>query len=102
MSGLEPFRKRLDEIDDEIIALLGERFKVCRDIAEHKRENDIPMMQPNRVQVVQERYVIGGALAGMPRGFAQSLFDLLIDATCRMEDEMIAAPQEARDLRVNR
>jgi chorismate mutase len=92
MSGLEPFRERLDELDERIIELLGDRFQVCREIAEHKRQNDIPMMQPGRVEVVRERYVIGGALAGMPGGFAESFFDLLIDATCRMEDELMAAP----------
>jgi chorismate mutase len=97
MNGLEPFRKRLDEIDREVIELLGERFKVCRSIAEHKREHDIPMMQPGRVEVVRERYVVGGALAGMPGGFAKRLFDLLIDATCRMEDELIESASNGRD-----
>ena len=66
MSDLEPFRKRLDEVDAKIIALLGQRFAVCREIAEHKRRHEIPMMQPGRVDIVRERYVIGGVLAGMP------------------------------------
>jgi chorismate mutase len=90
--GLEPFRKRLDEIDGQVIELLCERFKVCREIAEHKREHEIPMMQPGRVEVVRERYVVGGALAGMPGGFAENLFELLIGATCQMEDELISSP----------
>jgi hypothetical protein len=51
-------------------------------------------MQPGRVEVVRERYAIGGALAGMPGGFAESLFELLIDATCRMEDQLMASPSE--------
>jgi len=96
VSSLEPFRERLDEIDARIIEALGERFQVCREIAEHKRTHEIPMMQPGRVEVVRERYAIGGALAGMPGGFAESLFELLIDATCRMEDELMAEPSEAK------
>jgi 4-amino-4-deoxychorismate mutase len=99
MTGLEPFRARLDEIDAKVIELLGERFTVCRAIALHKSEHDIPMMQPGRVEVVRERYVAGGAVAGMPSGFADSLFGLLIDATCRMEDELIANHQQNQDLR---
>jgi 4-amino-4-deoxychorismate mutase len=97
MTGLEPFRQRLDDIDEQLITLLGERFKVCRDIAEHKRENEIPMMQPGRVEVVRERYVIGGALAGMPGRFPERLFDLLISATCRMEDALIASTSNGQD-----
>jgi chorismate mutase len=102
MSGLEPFRERLDEIDEQVIFLLSERFKVCRDIAEHKRENEIPMMQPGRVEVVRERYVIDGTLAGMPGGFAERLFDLLITATCRMEDEIMASTSNGRDRKTER
>lgn len=96
MSGLEPFRERLDEIDERLIALLAERFDVCREIAGHKRENGIPMMQQGRVELVRERYVAGGAAAGMPDGFAERFFELLIEATCRMEDELIAAAPAPR------
>lgn len=32
-AGLEPFRRRLDVLDDEIARLLGERFEICREVA---------------------------------------------------------------------
>lgn len=90
-NGLAPFRRRLDEIDDQIARLLGERFQVCREIALHKREHDIPMMQPNRVVQVRERYLQRGAEVDLPADFTASLFELLIGATCKMEDELIEA-----------
>ncbi|HWG07503.1 MAG TPA: chorismate mutase [Solirubrobacteraceae bacterium] len=89
MSGLEPFRRRLDELDEQIVGLLGERFSTCREIAMYKREHEIPMMQPQRVVEVRERYLSRGAEAGVPSDFAEALFDLLIAATCKMEDELI-------------
>jgi 4-amino-4-deoxychorismate mutase len=89
MSGLEPFRKRLDELDEEIARLLGERFDVCREIAEHKQANGIPMMQPQRVTQVRERYLARGAEVGLPADFAADLFELLIAATCKLEDELM-------------
>lgn len=91
-NGLEPFRRRLDAIDEEIARLLGERFEVCREVAHHKREHDIPMMQPERVIEVRERYLARGAQVDLPADFTASLFKLLIDATCRMEDELIGKP----------
>jgi chorismate mutase len=94
MSGLDPLRSRLDEIDVQLLALLGERFAVCREIAAFKSAHDIAMMQPRRVEEVRARYVTGGAQAGMPDGFANALFELLIDATCRMEDQLIAAASD--------
>jgi chorismate mutase len=94
-SGLEPFRARLDFLDGEIARLLGERFEVCRQVARHKREHDIPMMQPERVIEVRERYLALGAEANLPTDFSSALFELLIGATCKMEDELIAADPSA-------
>lgn len=95
MSGLEPFRRRLDELDDQIAGLLGERFAVCREIALHKREHGIAMMQPGRVAEVRARYLARGREVDLPAGFTEDLFELLIAATCRMEDELIETPTTA-------
>lgn len=92
MSGLEPFRKRLDEIDDQLLRLLGERFAICREVAAHKRRHQIPMMQPDRVREVRQRYLDRGEQNELPRDFAAAMFELLIDATCKMETALIEAP----------
>jgi chorismate mutase len=94
-SGLEPFRERLDELDERIARLLGERFDVCRQVAHHKREHDIPMMQPERVAQVRARYLRRAAEVNLPEDFTASLFELLIGATCKLEDELIAEPAAA-------
>ncbi len=96
-NGLAPFRARLDFLDGEILRLLGDRFEVCRQVAYHKREHDIPMMQPQRVVEVRERYLRRGAEANLPPAFAAALFELLIAATCKMEDELIAQSSTAGD-----
>ena len=67
--GLEPYRRRLDGLDDDIARLLGERFEVCRDIARYKRAHDIPMMQPDRVVIVRDRYLARGEEAQLPAEF---------------------------------
>jgi chorismate mutase-like protein len=91
-TGLEPFRARLDRLDEQIARLLGERFATCREIALYKRAHEIPMMQPQRVAEVRSRYLARGAEVELPADFTAELFELLIDATCRMEDELIEAP----------
>jgi chorismate mutase len=91
-SGLEPFRRRLDSLDAEIARLLGERFDVCREVALHKRKHEIPMMQPERVIEVRERYMERGSEVNLPPDFTAALFELLIGATCKLEDELIDAP----------
>jgi len=98
-NGLEPFRRRLDEIDDGIAKLLGERLQICREVAVYKSEHEIPMMQPDRVKIVRERYLARGAEHDLPEQFSADLFELLIATTCRLEDELMdeLAAQNGRD-----
>ena len=95
LSGLEPFRRRLDQIDEEIARLFGERFDICREIALHKSAHGIPMMQPDRVVEVRERYLARGAEVDLPADFTADLFELLIAATCKAEDELMEAQTPA-------
>jgi 4-amino-4-deoxychorismate mutase len=88
-NGLGRFRQRLDPIDDEIARLLGERFEICREVAQFKSDRGIPMMQPERVEEVRARYLARGAEANLPADFMGELFDLLIGATCKLEDELM-------------
>jgi chorismate mutase len=95
MHDLDSFRDRLDELDDQIAELLGERFAICREIAGFKRAHGVAMMQPERVAQVRERYLRRGADVELPPDFTRELFELLIAATCRMEDELIGAASGA-------
>jgi chorismate mutase len=88
-NGLEHFRRRLDPIDEEIARLLGERFEICREVARYKSQRGIPMMQPERVAEVRARYLARGAGANLPEDFTAALFELLIGATCKLEDELM-------------
>jgi len=97
--GLVKFRQRLDPIDEEIARLLGERFEICREVAAYKGEHGIPMMQPERVAEVRARYLARGAAVNLPEDFTAALFELLIGATCKLEDELMegAAASEGRE-----
>ena len=97
-AGLDGFRRRLDAIDEEIVRLLGERFEICREVAVHKSANGIPMMQPDRVEIVRSRYLERGSEAGLPADFSGDFFDLLIAATCRAEDELMERLEAERDV----
>ncbi len=52
---LRELRKRIDKIDFEIIKLLEERMKVCRDIAKRKLELGLPIEDHYREELVIQR-----------------------------------------------
>jgi 4-amino-4-deoxychorismate mutase len=91
-NGLGKFRDRLDPIDEEIARLFGERFEICREVAAFKSAHGIPMMQPERVAEVRARYLARGADVNLPEAFTAELFELLIGATCKLEDELMEGP----------
>jgi chorismate mutase-like protein len=86
---LSEYRSQIDAIDQQVIELLGRRFDVCRRVAEHKRAEAIPMMQPGRVQEVLARAARRGEANGVPGAFMRSLYELIIGEACRLEDEII-------------
>ncbi len=94
-SGLEDLRAKLDAIDARLLEQLRDRINCCLEIADHKREHGVPMMQPQRIAVVQERAARYGAENGIDGDFLRRLYDVIITETCRVEDLAMADPGRA-------
>jgi chorismate mutase len=89
---LEEFRRRLDALDERLLDVLARRFDVCREVAAHKAEAKIPMMQPARVVEVKRRAVEAGRSKGLAEAFVTALYELVIAEACRIEDEILGDP----------
>lgn len=83
---LEELRSELDDIDGRLLDIIRERIECCIRIGRHKQEHGIPMMQPHRIGIVQERAARYGEEHGVDPDFLRRLYDLVIDETCRVED----------------
>jgi 4-amino-4-deoxychorismate mutase len=93
---LESFRQRIDDIDDRILALLGERFAVVRDVAAFKGPRGIPAVIPARVDEVKERCADQAAGRGLDPAFVRRLFGLLIEEACQLEERLMHTPGAPR------
>jgi len=91
MDGLTEFRMQLNALDAELIELLGKRIAICREVACFKRERGIPVLQSARVEEVKERCVGIALRHQVDPSFVRKLYTLIIDETCRVEDEIIDA-----------
>ena len=52
---LKELRNGIDDIDGEILRLFMKRMELCRDVAEYKREHDMPVFQGGREQEIVDR-----------------------------------------------
>ena len=89
MDKLQNFRERIDTIDEKIIRLISERLGICKEVAEFKSENDIPMMQPERVkEVLRKRKELADELHINP-ALVGNIYKLIVEEACQLEDEII-------------
>ncbi|MCA8958728.1 MAG: chorismate mutase [Planctomycetes bacterium] len=93
---LDRFRDEIDTIDEQVMQLLGRRFAVCREVADFKREQGIPMMQSARVEQVYERARERAVRYGVDPNLAAELYRRIVGAACDLEDRIIDGPDADR------
>lgn len=74
-AALENLRHQINQLDDELMLLLGRRMKVAEQIGNYKRENNITILQTNRWNEIIERACIKGDKLGLSREFITKYFD---------------------------
>ena len=87
---LERLRAQLDALDEVLLDTVRDRIRCCVRIADVKRRHRVPMMQPQRIALVQQRAASYAAEYGIDAKFLQRLYDLIVEETCRVEDLVIA------------
>lgn len=55
MDDIQHLRRRIDEIDDQILAALSERTKICKAIGDVKKKQSLAIKDPNRENEVFKR-----------------------------------------------
>ncbi|RME78205.1 hypothetical protein D6774_01860 [Candidatus Woesearchaeota archaeon] len=77
--ALEDIRKRIDEIDQEIVALLCERFALMPAVAACKKEHGLAIEQPQREeQLLQEKVQLFKEKGFEDDAFVRELFRLIM------------------------
>jgi chorismate mutase len=90
VEDLERLRAQLDALDQLLLDTVRDRIRCCLRIADVKRSHRVPMMQPHRIAIVQQRAASYAAEHGIDAEFLRRLYDLIIAETCRVEDRVIA------------
>lgn len=75
---INDYRREIDEIDDQLVALFGKRMEVAAKIADYKKENDLPIFIParEREKLQDVAAKAGPEMAGYTRVLYSMLFEL--------------------------
>ncbi len=72
---MEKMRSQINQLDDELMQLLGQRMKVADKIGQYKKENNITILQTNRWNTILERAFVKGDQLGLSKDFITKYFD---------------------------
>ncbi|WP_311136653.1 chorismate mutase [Hymenobacter cellulosilyticus] len=74
LTALSSLREQINQLDAEIIQLLGRRMAVAEKIGVYKKENDITILQTSRWNEVLERAQRQGSSVGLTPEFIEQYF----------------------------
>ena len=93
---LPDIRKRIDQLDRDLMKLVGERFDIMRMVAEIKHKQGIAGFLPDRVNEVRDNAIALGKKYGIPPHFVQALYTLMIYESCALEDVIMKKKKPAK------
>jgi chorismate mutase len=75
INALATFREQINQIDDELLALIGQRMKIADKIGVYKKDNNVTILQTNRWNQILDRAVLKGEALGLSKEFIIRYFD---------------------------
>ena len=88
MESLEDMRKSIDNIDNAIVAMFSERFKVTNRVGHYKARNGLPPRDSDREARQFERIDELARQYGLDPEFAQSYLATMIARVVRNHEEI--------------
>jgi chorismate mutase-like protein len=101
LMSIADFRIQINDIDNNIVDLLGNRFQVVRKVAEKKESGNIPVMQPNRIQEVKSRCKERASRNNVREEFIEALYQMIIEEACRIEYEYMNSNSDKSEKNVS-
>jgi chorismate mutase len=83
--SLDEYRKQIDAIDEQLLALVAARLHIANQIGEWKRQTGMPIFQPKRFECAQNHFLEGGSRFGLQDDFLRQLYQLIHDESCQIQ-----------------
>jgi len=76
---LARWRDKIDDIDDQMVALLAKRFKITTDVGRWKAQNEVAPVDPDRERRQVERLHTLASETGLSADFLERFLRIIID-----------------------
>jgi len=86
MAELSKLRKKIDEIDDQILLALCERVKVCKAIGDAKKKQSMPIRDLSRESEVFKRIKEKSAKIGLNAGQVEAVYREIVNMCSAVQE----------------
>ncbi|WP_185856478.1 bifunctional 3-deoxy-7-phosphoheptulonate synthase/chorismate mutase type II [Blattabacterium cuenoti] len=86
--NLDSLRIFIDELDENIIALLAERMKISKQLGTLKKGSDVSILQPNRWVEIMNKSIKLGKNLGLSEELLKGVFKLLHKESIKIQNRM--------------
>ena len=93
MESLEEMRKSIDNIDNAIVAMFAERFKVTNRVGYYKAERQLPSKDPEREAKQYDRIIEIAEQYGLDPEFAKSYLEAVIERVINNHEKISTQAQ---------
>jgi chorismate mutase len=89
--ALDKLREQINQLDDELMLLLGQRMKVADKIGQYKKENNVTILQTNRWNQILERAYSKSDKLGLSREFITKYLDAVHMESINRQNQIMNA-----------
>lgn len=77
LTALAAFREQINQLDDELLSLIGQRMKIADQIGSYKKDNKITILQTQRWNEILAKAFVKGERFGLGKDFITKYFDAI-------------------------
>jgi chorismate mutase len=87
--ALDKFREQINQVDDELLLLLGQRMKIAAQIGSYKKNNNVTILQTNRWNEILERAFSKGEKLALSREFITKYLDAVHMESINLQNKIM-------------
>ena len=83
--NLTELRQQIDELDEELLAVLAKRMRVSREIGQYKLEHNMPVLQTGRYDEILGKRTSNAVKMGMGADFMKTVLESIHEESIRQQ-----------------
>ena len=89
VEAIDQLRRQIDDLDNQLIELLSNRMRICREIGQYKREHNITVFQASRYNEILEKRGAQATRCDMSAEFVATVFENVHQESVRQQMKII-------------